>query len=349
MAVATAVAAVSVAVATTTIATVAAAVVAVSAAVGMVGLAVSAVGMVTGNKDLLKAGKIMGYVGLAGAAAGGVAGGVNTAMEVGLKEGLSPLEQMGNVLGNFGEGFSQTVSHAANPEGFKQELLGKEITKGATQEYLGGQIVDNSLRSGVATPDAAAVMGGVPGQTPMTGVELKDAYGVGTGDYQSVQSLGGNQATTGAAVPTTSTPQVSVSTSTPATSSALDGGAQASTRVGNLSLPTYNSSPYSVPTSPTLVPTNTPPTGSGFMNYLKENPVVGLAGAAALGPIGSALGGILNAQTIEEQNKLKADEIDIARRRQILAEQQQAQNMRPMTPLSFQGTSYKGPAGILNT
>lgn len=68
--------AVSAAVATTTAATVATAVVAVSTAIGVAGLAVTAVGMVTKNESLMKAGKIMGYVGLAGGLAGGAIGGI---------------------------------------------------------------------------------------------------------------------------------------------------------------------------------------------------------------------------------------------------------------------------------
>lgn len=67
--------AVSAAIATTTAATVATAVVAVSTAIGVAGLAVTAVGMVTKNESLMKAGKIMGYVGLAGGLAGGAIGG----------------------------------------------------------------------------------------------------------------------------------------------------------------------------------------------------------------------------------------------------------------------------------
>lgn len=68
--------AVSAAIATTTAATVATAVVAVSTAIGVAGLAVTAVGMVTKNESLMKAGKIMGYVGLAGGLAGGAIGGI---------------------------------------------------------------------------------------------------------------------------------------------------------------------------------------------------------------------------------------------------------------------------------
>jgi len=67
--------AIGAAIATTTAATVAAAVVTTSIAIGVAGLAVTAVGLVTKNQDLLKAGKIMGYVGLAGGLAGGAIGG----------------------------------------------------------------------------------------------------------------------------------------------------------------------------------------------------------------------------------------------------------------------------------
>lgn len=65
-----AIAAISAAIATTTIATVTAAAVAVANVVAVVGLAVTAVGVITGNKSLLDAGKIMGYVGLGGNVAG---------------------------------------------------------------------------------------------------------------------------------------------------------------------------------------------------------------------------------------------------------------------------------------
>lgn len=69
-----AVVAVAAAIATTTVATVAAAAVAVSVVIGAAGLAVTAIGMATGNKDLMTAGKIMGFVALAGGAAGFAAG-----------------------------------------------------------------------------------------------------------------------------------------------------------------------------------------------------------------------------------------------------------------------------------
>ena len=75
--------AIGAAIATTTVATVATAVVATSIAIGVAGLAVTAVGMVTKNESLLKAGKIMGYVGLAGGLAGGAIGGIGGMMEGG--------------------------------------------------------------------------------------------------------------------------------------------------------------------------------------------------------------------------------------------------------------------------
>lgn len=52
------------------VAATASAVVAVSNVIGMIGLVVTAAGAITGNEDLLSAGKIMGYVGLGGSLAG---------------------------------------------------------------------------------------------------------------------------------------------------------------------------------------------------------------------------------------------------------------------------------------
>lgn len=57
--------------------------VAVASVVGVAGLATSVIGMATGNKDLLKAGKVMGYIGLAGGIAGGITGGIGGMMEGG--------------------------------------------------------------------------------------------------------------------------------------------------------------------------------------------------------------------------------------------------------------------------
>lgn len=65
-----AVAAVGAAIATTTVATVATAAAAVGTVVGMAGLATSVIGMVTKNQGLMKAGKIMGYVGVSAGVGG---------------------------------------------------------------------------------------------------------------------------------------------------------------------------------------------------------------------------------------------------------------------------------------
>lgn len=98
--VSTAVGAIAIASVTTTVATVSAAVVAVAGAIGTLGLATTAVGMVTGNKGLLKAGKIMGYVGLAGGIAGYGVGGLFA------EQGFAGMhEALGNVYNNgFTEG-----------------------------------------------------------------------------------------------------------------------------------------------------------------------------------------------------------------------------------------------------
>lgn len=66
------------------------ALVAVSSVIGVAGLATSVIGLATGNKDLLKAGKVMGYIGLAGGIAGGLTGGIGGMMEggAGFMEGV---------------------------------------------------------------------------------------------------------------------------------------------------------------------------------------------------------------------------------------------------------------------
>lgn len=62
---------------------VATAAVSVSTVVGVAGMAVTAVGAITKNKDLLSAGKIMGYVGMGSALGGGLLGGASTFFEGG--------------------------------------------------------------------------------------------------------------------------------------------------------------------------------------------------------------------------------------------------------------------------
>lgn len=102
-----AVAAVAAAVATTTVATVATAVVAVSTAIGVTGLVVGGIGMAIGNEDLMFAGKVMGYVGMAGGLAGGLIGGIGA---VATNSGLSFTQGFGDAFA----GASQHLSDAWN-------------------------------------------------------------------------------------------------------------------------------------------------------------------------------------------------------------------------------------------
>lgn len=67
----------------TAISAVATAAVSVSTVVGVAGMAVGAVGAITGNKDLMGAAKIMGYVGMGSALGGGLLGGASTFFEGG--------------------------------------------------------------------------------------------------------------------------------------------------------------------------------------------------------------------------------------------------------------------------
>ena len=108
------------------VAATAAATVAVSTVIGVAGLAVTAVGMVTKNQGLLKAGKIMGYVGLAGSVAGGLTGG-------------------------FTEGFSQ----------FGQRM--GDLYKTAWDEGVGSFFTPDagSSAGALSTPQAAPTTGGV--------------------------------------------------------------------------------------------------------------------------------------------------------------------------------------------
>ena len=102
----TAALAISAAVAVTTAATVATAVVATSALIGTLGLGMTAVGMVTKNKDLMKAGKIAGYVGLAG----GIAGFGMGAMEMGAAEFATHMSEM------YSSGWDQGVGSLFAPD-----------------------------------------------------------------------------------------------------------------------------------------------------------------------------------------------------------------------------------------
>lgn len=105
-----AVVAIAAAVATTTVATVATAVVATSIAVGAMGAVVGGIGMAIGNKDLMFAGKVMGYVGLAGGLAGGVMGGLGAAMGAAGSEGLTFTQGAADAFA----GASQHIENAWN-------------------------------------------------------------------------------------------------------------------------------------------------------------------------------------------------------------------------------------------
>ena len=133
-----AVAAVTAAVAVTTVASVATAVVAVSAAVGMAGLVVGGIGMAIGNEDLMFAGKVMGYVGLAGGLAGGVIGG------------------LGAVTGGAGMSFAQGFGDAF--AGASQHLS-TAWDKGVGSWFAGGNKITGAV--GGAADDVAGAAANV--------------------------------------------------------------------------------------------------------------------------------------------------------------------------------------------
>ncbi len=130
---------------------VATAAVAVSAAVGVAGLAVTAVGMITKDKGLMKAGKIMGYVGLAGAAAGGLVGGLSTFMTGGADTFLS--------------GVSGAFTGAAGKTGEAMDMWGGIFSPdagAAVNAPLGGQI-DPTTAVGATPTNPNFTPSGTPG------------------------------------------------------------------------------------------------------------------------------------------------------------------------------------------
>lgn len=143
-----AVAAVTAAVATTTLATVATAVVAVSTAVGVTGLVVGGIGMAIGNEDLMFAGKVMGYVGLAGGLAGGLIGGVGA--------------MMGNTGATFMQGFGDAFAGAS-------QHLSNAWDKGVGSWFAGGDKVTGAV-SGAADDVTTGAVQGVP-STPASPVD----------------------------------------------------------------------------------------------------------------------------------------------------------------------------------
>jgi len=142
-----AIAAVAAAVATTTVATVATAVVAVSTAIGVTGLVVGGIGMAIGNEDLMFAGKIMGYVGMAGGLAGGLIGGVGA---IATNSGLSFTQ-------GFGDAFAGASQHLSNA-----------WDKGVGSWFAGGDKVTGAIGGAADDVATGAVKGPVssPGVTP---------------------------------------------------------------------------------------------------------------------------------------------------------------------------------------
>ena len=142
-----AVAAVAAAVATTTVATVATAVVAVSAAIGVTGLVVGGIGMAIGNEDLMFAGKIMGYVGMAGGLAGGLIGGIGA---VATESGLTFAQ-------GFGDAFAGASQHLSNA-----------WDKGVGGWLSGGEKVTGTI--GGAADDVATGAVNAPTSSPGNGM-----------------------------------------------------------------------------------------------------------------------------------------------------------------------------------
>lgn len=133
---------------------VASAVVAVSTAVGVAGLVVGGIGMAIGNEDLMFAGKIMGYVGMAGGLAGGLIGGVGA---VATESGLTFAQ-------GFGDAFAGASQHLSNA-----------WDKGVGGWFSGGEKVTGTIGGAADDVATGATKGPMssPGATP-------DGKGMGT-------------------------------------------------------------------------------------------------------------------------------------------------------------------------
>lgn len=173
-----AVVAVAAAVATTTVATVATAVVAVSVAIGTVGAVVGTVGMAIGNKDLMFAGKIMGYVGLAGGLAGGVMGGLGALAGATGSEGLT-----------FGQGFADTYASYS-------QHLSDGWKNGVGSWFSGGEKVAGAAGSTPGTAPGTPPAAG--SQVTQGGVNPTDFATGGTGPASPVQTPSLNPINSGA-------------------------------------------------------------------------------------------------------------------------------------------------------
>lgn len=362
MAVVSAVAAVSLAVATTTFATVAAAVVAVSMAVGMVGLAVTAVGIVTGNKDLLKAGKIMGYVGLAGGLAGGIAGGIGSVMNLGADAGLSEIAQ------GFGGGFMDAFKHAANPEAFGNELAAKAASEGATQQALGQAVGDAAQLSGqaggfnAASPDGSIVLeampnGGYQVVPPPASIDASTILYDRGADLNTEQYASKAYADTLAASgpanvgtqPVSQPSVASTSVNAPAVkeTNILNykySGQYDAPPVGQSNADVFNAN------ANRLLNTGTP-AAKGTFDFMNNVPdYVKYGGVTALAQGGAGLlQGVMASSNLDDQNRLKGQEIAVAQQKQNRLDAQFANTMVP-TSVVFANNQYRaGIPGILNS
>lgn len=167
--------AIATAVATASVATVAAAVVATSIAVGVAGLAVTAVGMVTKNEGLLKAGKIMGYVGMAGGLAGGAIGGLGALSEGGgfIQGATDAFSSASSGIGKawdngigslFNAGDASAVSGAVEgPANFTPGATNPGINSAAPSTSIDGAAAIDAPTPAVGAPvDAAASAASAP-------------------------------------------------------------------------------------------------------------------------------------------------------------------------------------------
>lgn len=366
-----AVAAVGAAVGTAaTVAAVASAVVAVSMAVGVVGLAVTAVGMVTGNKDLLKVGKIMGYVGLAGGLAGGIAGGIGGVMNLGADAGLSEIAQ------GFGGGFMDAFKHAANPEAFGNELAAKAASEGATQQALGQAIGDAAQLSGqaggfnAASPDGSMVLeampnGGYQVVPPAANIDQSTIpYDRGADlnpDPNASKTYAENLAASGATTPGVTPTGV---TSTGVTSTGVNNHAAPGQNFFSNSTPAIsgqygatssNADVFNANANRLLGASNitggTPAAAPGMFSFMDKVPdYIKYGGVTAVGQAGAGLlQGVMASSNLDDQNRLKAQEIAVAKQAQNIRDAQYANNMAPIAWSPFANNQYLGPAGILNS
>lgn len=206
-----AIAAVAAAVTAASVATVTAAVVSVSMLVGTIGLGMTAIGLATGDKGMLKAGKIMGYVGLAGVAAGGLSSLVTEGLTTGVGEAAGAA---GNVFAapDVAAGIDTAIGQAG------QAGAGTVLAPAAAQAApaVGAGSVLAPGAEGFLGTAAMPTMAGGAGQSTITGSSgvdtLNDDFGAASTPAasqagsvapaeQSYQNLiaEANQAPTGAA------------------------------------------------------------------------------------------------------------------------------------------------------